>query len=110
MKLKKTLARLFVARERSKVADEAKTRFLYPLEAHLEASGLGHISEISDATSPSKADRGITLSSYTTISTLLQLRRGVSFRLATIQSRGIRKLEAYATQGHRMIFVEEAVK
>jgi len=52
MKLKKTLARLFVARERSKVADEAKTRFLYPLEAHLEASGLGHISEISDATSP----------------------------------------------------------
>lgn len=33
-------------------ADEAKTRFLYPLEAHLETSGLGHISEISDATSP----------------------------------------------------------
>ena len=33
-------------------ADDAKTRFLYPLEAHLETSGLGHISEISDATSP----------------------------------------------------------
>ena len=35
-----------------KTADDAKTRFLYPLEAHLETSGLGHISEISDATSP----------------------------------------------------------
>ena len=33
-------------------ADEAKSRFLYPLEAHLETSGLGHISEISDASSP----------------------------------------------------------
>ncbi len=33
-------------------ADEAKTRFLYPFEAHLETSGLGHISEISDASSP----------------------------------------------------------
>ena len=32
-------------------ADEAKSRFLYPLEAHLETSGLGHISEISDASS-----------------------------------------------------------
>ena len=33
-------------------AAEAKTRFLHPLEAHLETSGLGHISEISDASSP----------------------------------------------------------
>ena len=33
-------------------AAEANTRFLYPLEAHLETSGLGHISEISDASSP----------------------------------------------------------
>ena len=35
-----------------KTADEAKSRFLYPLEAHLETSGLGHISEIADASSP----------------------------------------------------------
>ena len=35
-----------------KTADEAKTRFLYPLAAHLEKSGLGHISEIADASSP----------------------------------------------------------
>ena len=35
-----------------KTAGEAKTRFLYPLEAHLEKSGLGHISEIADASSP----------------------------------------------------------
>ena len=35
-----------------KTADEAKARFLSPLEAHLEKSGLGHISEIADASSP----------------------------------------------------------
>ena len=31
---------------------EAKTRFLDPLEAHLNAAGEGHISEITDASSP----------------------------------------------------------
>jgi predicted glycogen debranching enzyme len=31
---------------------EARSRFLAPLEAHLEAAGLGHISEIADAESP----------------------------------------------------------
>ena len=35
-----------------KTANEARTRFLYPLESHLETSGLGHISEIADASSP----------------------------------------------------------
>ena len=41
-----------VTGKNKKTADEAKTRFLYPLEAHLEKSGLGHISEIADASSP----------------------------------------------------------
>ena len=31
---------------------EAKTRFLDPLEAHLDSAGQGHISEIADASSP----------------------------------------------------------
>ena len=43
-------------------------------------------------------------------SVLFQLQRGVCILRATIQSRGNRKLEAYATEGHRMILVEEPAK
>jgi glycogen debranching enzyme len=31
---------------------EARTRFVAPLEAHLDVAGLGHVSEIADAESP----------------------------------------------------------
>ena len=31
---------------------EARTRFLAPLEHHLDAAGLGHVSEIADADAP----------------------------------------------------------
>jgi len=43
-------------------------------------------------------------------SILFQHQHGVSILLATVQSRGNRKLEAYATEGHRMILVEELAK
>ena len=36
----------------SKTAAEAKQRFLDPIEAHLDIAGLGHVSEIADATDP----------------------------------------------------------
>ena len=55
---------------------EAKTRFLDPLEAHLEVAGEGHISEITDADSPHHP-RGCpfqawSLSEYIRIKTMIE--------------------------------------
>jgi glycogen debranching enzyme len=55
--------------------DEARTRFLAPLVAHLDVAGLGHVSEIADAEPPHRP-RGCPFQAWS-LGELLRLERSV---------------------------------
>jgi glycogen debranching enzyme len=74
---------------------EARSRFLAPLEAHLDDAGLGHVSEIADGDAP-HTPRGCPFQAWS-VGELLRLDRVVlAAPPAAEKSRGARSAEVRA--------------